>query len=132
MTMGEYIKYLRTQKGLSQEELGKMVGVNRAAVNKWETGVVENIKRSTIRDLARVLCVSPCDLMRWDDEENLKKVQQEVNACEMFEKCYGKESFEMVAMFLRLDSIDRIAMKGAMSALLQQDKYLIKEGLKNA
>ena len=132
MTMGEYIKYLRTQKGLSQEELGKMVGVNRAAVNKWETGVVENIKRSTIRDLARVLCVSPSDLMRWDDEENLKKVQQEINACEVFEQCYGKEAFEMVSMFLKLDSIDRIAMKGVMSALLQQEKYSVREVLKNA
>ena len=132
MTMGEYIKYLRTQKGLSQEELGKMVGVNRAAVNKWETGVVENIKRSTIRDLARVLCVSPCDLMRWDDEENLKKVQQEINSCEVFEQCYGKESFEMVSMFLKLDSIDRIAIKGVMLALLQQEKYSVKKGLKNA
>lgn len=34
MTMGEYIKQLRTSHGFSQEELGKMVGVNRAAVNK--------------------------------------------------------------------------------------------------
>ena len=53
MTMGEYIKQLRTSHGFSQEELGKMVGVNRAAVNKWECGRVENIKRSTIEQLAK-------------------------------------------------------------------------------
>ena len=41
MTMGEYIKQLRTSHGFSQEELGKMVGVNRAAVNKWECGRVK-------------------------------------------------------------------------------------------
>lgn len=132
MTMGEYIKFLRTQKGWSQDELGKMVGVNRAAVNKWETGTVENIKRSTIRDLARVFGVSPCDLMQWDNEANLQKVQQEVNVAELFEEAYGKEALEVVSMFLQLDSIDRIAIKGAISAFLNQEKYSIQEGLKNA
>lgn len=68
MTMGEYIKQLRTSHGFSQEELGRMVGVNRAAVNKWECGRVENIKRSTIEQLAKILGVSPADLMCWNDD----------------------------------------------------------------
>ena len=46
MTMGEYIKQLRTEREWSQDELGKKVGVNRAAVQKWEKGSVENIKRN--------------------------------------------------------------------------------------
>ena len=48
MTMGTYIKQLREGMGISQEELGKSLNppVNRAAVNKWETGQVENIKRT--------------------------------------------------------------------------------------
>lgn len=48
MTTGERIKELRLQKGLSQEELGAMIGVKKAAINKYETGVVVNLKRSTI------------------------------------------------------------------------------------
>lgn len=132
MTMGEYIKFLRTQKGWSQDELGKMVGVNRAAVNKWETGTVENIKRSTVKELARVFGVSPCDLMRWDDETNIQRVQKEVNVAELIEESYGKEALEIMSMFLRLDPVDRIAVKGAMSAFLNQEKYSIQEGLKNA
>lgn len=69
MTMGEYIKQLRREHGWTMEELGKKVGVNRAAVQKWENGTVENIKRSTIKELSRVFGVSPCDLMCWDEVE---------------------------------------------------------------
>ena len=56
MTMGEYIKELRTGNNVygkkwTQEELGAALNppVNRAAVNKWETGLVENIKRKHIQ-----------------------------------------------------------------------------------
>lgn len=37
MTLGETIKYYRTQLNLSQTELGDRIGVSRQAVTKWET-----------------------------------------------------------------------------------------------
>ena len=36
ITMGERIKRLRLQKGYTQEELGKFIGVSRASINKIE------------------------------------------------------------------------------------------------
>lgn len=59
MEVGAYIKLLRTQRGLSQEELGKIVGVQRAAVQKWESGVTKNLKRNTIQKLASFFDVNP-------------------------------------------------------------------------
>lgn len=59
MKIGEYIKTLRLNKGLSQEELGRIVGVQRAAVQKWETGTVTNLKRATIQKLADFFEVEP-------------------------------------------------------------------------
>ena len=38
ITMGERIKRLRLQKGYTQEELGKFIGVSRASINKIENG----------------------------------------------------------------------------------------------
>ena len=35
--LGETIYRLRKEKGLSQDELGKLVGVSNKAVSKWET-----------------------------------------------------------------------------------------------
>ena len=59
MNVGDYIKKLRTEKGLTQEELGEMLGVKRAAVNKWESGMVQNLKRTTIQKLAVIFNVNP-------------------------------------------------------------------------
>ncbi|MCM1273578.1 MAG: helix-turn-helix domain-containing protein [Clostridium sp.] len=70
MTMGELIRYHRKRLGLSQEELGKCLNppVNKAAVNKWETGTVENIRRTHIKQLSNKFMISPSDLMCWDTD----------------------------------------------------------------
>lgn len=112
MTMGEYIKQLRTSHGFSQEELGRMVGVNRAAVNKWECGRVENIKRSTIEQLAKILGVSPADLMCWNDD--VKEV-------------FGDPACEMLKKFSRLDSVDQGKIIERTDMLLENEKYSVKE-----
>lgn len=39
MTTGERIKTLRNEKELTLEELGKMLGVEKTAVYKWEAGI---------------------------------------------------------------------------------------------
>ena len=38
--IGEYIKKFRAKKGMTQEELGRIVGVTTQAVSKWERGGV--------------------------------------------------------------------------------------------
>lgn len=69
MTMGERIRSLRIQQGLTQEELGLKVGVQKSAIYKYETGLVVNLKRSTIEKLALALGVKPSYLMGLSDEE---------------------------------------------------------------
>lgn len=84
MTTGEMIKELRIKKGLSQEQLGKLVGVQRAAINKYEKGLVVNLKRKTIAKLAAALDVTPTQLMGWDEvtaadatiSSNIKKYRE--------------------------------------------------------
>lgn len=69
MKMGDYIRKLRQEKGLSQEQLGALLDpvVNRGAVNKWEKGRVENIKRTHIQQMAQIFGISPVELMCFDD-----------------------------------------------------------------
>ncbi|MCM1487294.1 MAG: XRE family transcriptional regulator [Firmicutes bacterium] len=57
--VGEYIKQLRKEKGFTQEQLGELLGVKKAAVQKWESGTVKNLKRDTIIKLAEIFGVSP-------------------------------------------------------------------------
>lgn len=68
MTTGQRIKQLRIAKGMSQEQLGNMVGVKKAAINKYESGLVVNIKRSTLAKLAEALDSDPVYLLGLTEE----------------------------------------------------------------
>ena len=57
------IKNKRESKGLTQEELGKMLGVNRSTVAMWETG--EAMPRADkLPELAKILGCSIDDLYK--------------------------------------------------------------------
>jgi len=71
-TMGERIYKRRTELNMTMQELGKKVGVQASAVNKWEKGLVENIKASTIKKLSVALDVTPAYLMIGDDADQGK------------------------------------------------------------
>jgi repressor LexA len=63
MEVGSLIKEARIAKGLTQEELGKLVGVQKSAIAKYENGRVVNIKRSTLQKLATALNLKGSDLI---------------------------------------------------------------------
>lgn len=73
MNSGDIIKNRRIELGLTQEELGEKIGVQKSAIAKYENGTVENLKRSVIAKLAEVLQLSPLQIMGLEDEsEGLK------------------------------------------------------------
>ena len=79
--MKNRIRDLRIERGMTQEELGKAVGLKRAAINKYEKGVVVNIKQETIMKLAEVLHTTPSYLMGYEDDKALSEltaIQEEV------------------------------------------------------
>lgn len=63
MEIGKLIKEARLAKGLTQEQLGKLVGVQKSAIAKYENGRVVNIKRSTLQGLAVALGLKGSDLI---------------------------------------------------------------------
>lgn len=103
MSIGEKIKEYRISMGLSQEELGALIGVKKAAVNKYETGRVVNLKRSTIKKLSDVFNISPIELMGWDslNDDILEHSHASVNSL-------AKE----------------ISIEDQLQTVLQQDDYI--------
>ncbi|MBS6935694.1 MAG: helix-turn-helix domain-containing protein [Clostridium sp.] len=71
MTTGERIRQLRIGKNMTQEMLGEKIGVKKAAIYKYENGLVVNLKRDIIEKLANVLEVSPSYLMGLDDMKDV-------------------------------------------------------------
>lgn len=79
ISLGNKIKELRENLGLTQEELGKLVGyTSRSSINKVENGDVD-LPRSKIIAFAKALKTSPAYLMGWGEENiNLfERLQQE-------------------------------------------------------
>ena len=63
MEIGEKIRAARIAKNLTQEELGRMIGLQKSAIAKYENGRVVNIKRSTLQKLAKALDLRGSDLI---------------------------------------------------------------------
>ena len=115
MTMGELIKYHRKELDLSQEELGQMLKppVNRAAINKWENGTVENIKRTHIQQMAKIFDMSPCELMAFDFKNNSNKLTS--------------EQAELIELFDSLTKEGKQEVIKYASYISSQDKYNVKK-----
>lgn len=74
---GTIIKKLRKEHHLTQEELGRIVGVQKSAIAKYEKGIIQNLKRNTIEKMADHFGVLPSyimgiseDRVRLTDEES--------------------------------------------------------------
>jgi len=75
-TMGSRIHEKRMERGLTMKELADRIGVQASAVNKWEKGIVENIKRSTIQQMADIFECSPAWLLGYDEPEDVAPDQE--------------------------------------------------------
>jgi len=119
-TMADRIKFLREQAGLTQEELGEKIGVQKSAIRKYEKGEVKNMKRSSIRILSDLFNVSPTYLMGWDDE---KEIALEVKLIEQIQVQYGKQAIELLSMFTKLNDAGTEKALETISDLLCIEKY---------
>ena len=63
MELGQKIKEARKAKGMTQQELGDIVGLQKSAIAKYESGRVVNIKRSTLQKIAGALNIRPSELI---------------------------------------------------------------------
>lgn len=63
MEIGQKIKKARLEKGMTQQELGEIVGVQKSAIAKYESGRVVNIKRNTLQKIAKALTIRPSELI---------------------------------------------------------------------
>ena len=103
---GTRIKELRTLAGISQEELGRRVGVQRAAINKYEKGSVTNIPIQTIERIASTFDVSPTYILGWNGDES-NPLSAEVKVIQGVSKFFGKDSVDLLEMYVSLNGKGR-------------------------
>ena len=130
MTMGEYIKHLRTGHNIygrkwSQEELGASLNppVNRSAVNKWESGLVENLKRTHVIQLAHLFGVNPCELMCFE-ESNDSNVSDDAIAIERIQNMFGSDALELLQRFDKLNEVGRKKAIETLDDMIEHPKFM--------
>ena len=60
--LGRRVRQLRLERGLSQEALGELAGLDRTYISSTESGR-RNVTIQTINKLAKALGVAPADLL---------------------------------------------------------------------
>lgn len=102
MTMGDRIKALRKENKMTQEELGLRLGINRAAVNKYEKGTVVNIPTDTLLKICSIFDVTPNYLLMGSDASSRKQAMREIR------QVLGDEGIQYFQLFADISLEGRI------------------------
>lgn len=87
--IGDRIKIARKNAEMTQDELGKAIGLSGVAIMRYEKGQREPNK-SVIESIAKVLGVNPNFLMDWDElYPNVAKDVEKYNHFAMYMKSLG-------------------------------------------
>lgn len=73
MSIGQRIKYMRKEQGLSIDDLAEKLGKNRTTVYRYENGDIENLPLGILDSLASALNTTPAYLMGWDNTHDKYK-----------------------------------------------------------
>lgn len=122
-TVGERIKKLRIDHNMSQVEFAAKFGLSKQTLYKYENNLITKIPSDKIESIAEYFCISPSVLMGWDKNADGK----EKDLCELFSMCHGKDAYQMVKLFLKLDQADRLVIYGRILGMLDAEKYKRKE-----
>lgn len=112
--IGEKIKAARLRKGYTQEELGKLIGVQKSAVAKYEKGRVVNIKRSVLAEISKVLDIPPAELVGYVTPEVQKN--NDIMADIIVRMRTDADFLSVVEMLNNLDSDQLTSVKQMLKA----------------
>lgn len=68
MDLKDRIRFRREAIHATLEDIAKEVGVSKTTVQRWESGVIANMRRDKIDDLASALQTTPAYIMGWTDD----------------------------------------------------------------
>ena len=63
------LKRLRKERKLTLEEIAEALGTSKQTIHRYENGIITNIPPEKVKTLAKILEVSPSELMGWERGE---------------------------------------------------------------
>lgn len=115
MTIGERIRELRKEKGISVDKLAEIIGKDRATIYRYESNDIEKMPTSVLEPLATALGTTPAHLMGWDDTPpttedtivKLLKAQYHLN----------EDDIRFIKDYNNMSSAEREALRTAIEAI---------------
>jgi transcriptional regulator with XRE-family HTH domain len=106
MTIGEKIRKRRLELGMTTEELGQKIGVQRSAITKYEKDRVD-LKSAQIQKIAKALDVLPASLLADNDPDHevLEALHQNPRLGLLFDRSRKMSSEDVDFMFQMADRI---------------------------
>lgn len=115
---GKAIRHYRELRGLTLEDVGKKLGVQKTAVYKWEQGIVSNIPMPRLIKLAEVLDVEPSALMGFEDEYIQGRVDEDGHLIKEYQvSIKDKADLKIVNDVLSLNAEQKTALEMYIKAL---------------
>ena len=136
MTTGQIIKQLREERDMTQEQLAEKMGYShKSSINKIETGK-SDLPQSKLVEFAKVFGVSPCDLLGYEPDEQMKEwetlynsnhaLQKETALLKCVKDLYGKEAVKILELFNELNKQGKKKAIDSLYDLTEIQKYTEK------
>lgn len=116
MEIKDLIREKRQELGLTYEQLGNLIGVGKSTVRKWETGMIENMRRDNIIALSKALNISPAILMGWNVNDLSDKDTTNLN--------YSKEEQQHIEDLRKLNDMGKKKVITYTKDLIEMPKYI--------
>lgn len=113
MTKGDRIRELREAKGLTQEELAKLLNTKRQTISKYEKGIVTNIPSDRLEEIAEILDSSPEYILGWESVQKnndalvdiVDRLMDDPSESKLFERILNDSEFHsLVKILCELDA----------------------------
>ena len=111
MDLGDKIREARLAKGMTQEELGDLLGLQKSAIAKYENGRVVNIKRSTLKKISDILGLRPSELI-FEEEQKKNDILSDI----IVRMRTDEDFLSLVESMYKLDSEKIAGVKQLLSA----------------
>ena len=76
LTIGEFIKSKRKEKGYTLEQVGNYVGVSKATVSRWESNEIGNMRTDKVKSLCDFLGITTNEFLERSILEKNENVEQ--------------------------------------------------------
>lgn len=125
VSVGENIRKIRKEKGLTQKQLFELSGISEVTIRKYESGRF-NPKIPQVERLAVALDVHPSALLGadyWDSTMNVQQTANETATLDSIGSVYGEQAVSILTDFLSLNDTGRRKAAEYIADLTEQTKY---------